>query len=176
MEAKDIKPNKGYLTAIFFLIAVMLFLVYTVWDNRQEIDDLERREARLVEERDTLRGLLDELHDRYEDVEPIETEIDDADRSFLSNFELNRLRRQGLDDPINDLTRDLLSRDDIIPYEGVLGGTMSFYTPQNIHVISPRWVFAYFEDGHIRGEMLLEYSIDNYGNISWNVIDSYLDR
>lgn len=176
METKDIKPHKGYITAIFFLAGLILFLVYTIWDSRQIIDDLERREARLVEERDTLRGLLDTLEERYQEIDQVEIEVDDADRSFLSHFEINILRRQGLEDPVNDLTQDLMNRDDIIPHDGVLGGTMSFYTPRNIHVLSPRWVFAYIEDGHIRGEMLLEYSIDNNGNISWNVIDSYLDR
>lgn len=31
-----------------------------------------------------------------------------------------------------------------------------------------------FEDGHIYGYMLLNYSIDNNKNIIWKVIDSYL--
>ncbi|GEM_PF-1242023 len=176
MESKDIKPHKGYITAIFFLIAVMLFLTYTVWNSYEQIDDLENREARLVEERDVLREQIEELEAMVEDVEPEEIEVDEAGRSLLSNFEINRLKRQGLDDPVNDITKDLLSRNDLIPYDGVLGGTMSFYAPQNIHILSPQWVFAYFEDGHIRGEMLLKFTIDNDGNINWSVIDSYLDN
>jgi len=176
MESKDIKPHKGYITAIFFLLAVMLFLAYSLWNNRQQIDDLEHREARLVEERDTLRTKIEELEKMVDKIDPDIIENDEAGRSLLSDFEINRLRRQGLDDPVNDITSDLLTRNDLIPYEGVLGGTMSFYSPQNIHILSPQWVFAYFEDGHIRGEMLLEFSVDNEGVINWRVIDSYLDK
>ncbi len=175
MESKDIKPHKGYITAIFFLLIIMLFLVYTVWDSHRQIADLEDREARLVEERNTLREKIEEMVQDMEDVEPGIPDIERPARSLLSPFEINRLRRQGLDDPVNDITEDLLKRNDLIPHEGILGGTMAFYTPGNIHILSPKWVFAYFEDGHIRGEILLEYTVDEQGNISWKVIDSHID-
>jgi hypothetical protein len=60
----------------------------------------------------------------------------------------------------------------MIPFKGVLGGKMAFLK-EKIFIISDRWVLAYFEDGHINGNMLLSYSVKN-GNISWKVIDSYL--
>lgn len=70
------------------------------------------------------------------------------------------------------IVADLLKHPELIPYEAVLGGVMSFYK-ETTDVLSDRWVFAYFEDGHINGNMLLEYSVKN-GVISWKVIDSYL--
>lgn len=179
METKDIKPNKGYITAIFFLVIIMLFLAYNVWDSRQQVADLEDREARLVEERNSLRGKVDELTGEIEDMgTPVPDRAPDVERparSLLSHGDINRLKRQGLEDPVDDITQDLLKRNDLIPHEGVLGGTMAFYSPSNIHILSPHWVFAYFEDGHIRGEMLLEYSVEDNGSLSWKVIDSYLD-
>jgi hypothetical protein len=48
-----------------------------------------------------------------------------------------------------------------------------FYRKERVFVISDKWVIAYFDDGHIEGNMLLSYSVKN-GNISWKVIDSYL--
>jgi hypothetical protein len=176
MDSKDIKPHRGYIAAIFFLFIIMLFLAYSVWDKREQITDLGNREARLVEERDALRERLEEIMQQDTEADTPDTpRVERTTRSLLSDFEINRLRRQGLNDPVNDITRDLLRRSDLIQHEGVLGGTMGFYSPENIHILSPKWVFAYFEDGHIRGEMLLEYSVDNRGNISWKVIDSYLD-
>lgn len=175
MESKDIKPQKGYITAIFFLLIIMLFLVYTVWDSSRQIADLEDRETRLVEERNVLRETLEEIGKDIEDIDPDIPYVERPARSLLSQFEINRLKRQGLNDPVNDITEDLLKRSDLIPHEGVLGGTMAFYAPENIHILSPNWVFAYFEDGHVRGEILLEYTVDDNGNISWNVIKSHLD-
>jgi len=68
---------------------------------------------------------------------------------------------------------DLLKHPELIPYEPVLGGEMGFFK-ENTKVLSDRWVFAYFEDGHIYGYMLLGYSIEN-GIIKWEVIDSYVE-
>lgn len=68
---------------------------------------------------------------------------------------------------------DLLQHPELIPYEPVLGGKMAFFK-ENTKVLSDRWVFAYFEDGHIYGHMLLDYTVAN-GKITWKVIDSYID-
>lgn len=67
---------------------------------------------------------------------------------------------------------DLLKHPELIPYEPVLGGKMTFYK-EHTQVLSDKWVFAYFEDGHIVGHMLLGYSVHD-GVISWEVIDSYV--
>jgi len=72
------------------------------------------------------------------------------------------------------LKSDLRKHPELIPYDGVLGGTMGFYDSKGIRVLSGRWVFAGFDDGHINGYMLLSYRL-NDGKISWEVIDSYLD-
>lgn len=73
-----------------------------------------------------------------------------------------------------DIINDLMQHPELIPYDGVLGGTMGFYDLESIQVLSDRWVYAGFDDGHINGYMLLSYRI-NDGKISWEVIDSYLD-
>lgn len=77
-------------------------------------------------------------------------------------------------EPHKDIINDLRMHPELIPYDGVLGGTMGFYDPEGIRVLSNRWVFAGFDDGHINGYMLLSYHI-NDGKISWEVIDSYID-
>jgi hypothetical protein len=48
---------------------------------------------------------------------------------------------------------------------------MGFYFYDGIHILNEKWVFAYFEDGHIAGAMLLRYEIDEDGNIGWEVLD-----
>lgn len=82
------------------------------------------------------------------------------------------LKRKGLDGGPDQVVADLLKHNELIPYEGVLGGKMAFFK-DNTYVISDKWVLAYFEDGHMNGNMLLGYSVKS-GIISWKVIDSYL--
>lgn len=93
----------------------------------------------------------------------------------LYSWDIERLKKKGLEAPIKDIITDLMNHKELIPYEGTLGGTMGFYHEDNIHILSPKWVFTYFEDGHTGGHMLLEYQVSNEGRISWKVIDSYLD-
>jgi hypothetical protein len=92
----------------------------------------------------------------------------------LSYREIEELQEKGLRDPVNDLIADIRKHRELIPYKGIRGGTMDFYTDESIHVLSSKNVLAYFEDGHICGYMLLEYHVSN-GKISWKVIDSRLD-
>jgi len=73
------------------------------------------------------------------------------------------------------LKRDLMDREDLIPFEGRLGGTMDFYTADAIEVLSDSWVYAQFDDGHVQGGMLLEYSVGADGEINWRVIEARLE-
>ena len=70
------------------------------------------------------------------------------------------------------LMADLLQHPELIPYEGVLGGTMNFYDEDSM-IVGNKWVMAYFEDGHIGWYALLSYTGDK-NNISWTLLDSYI--
>ena len=97
------------------------------------------------------------------------------DGPVLRMGDISRLQKQGLVDPEEDLIADLIQHRELIPYEGVMGGTMGFYSKKDIHVLTSRWVLASFEDGHIGGNMLLEYSVSPGGKIHWRVIVASLD-
>jgi len=92
----------------------------------------------------------------------------------LLPWEIEELRKKGLKNPVSDLVADLQKHPELIPHEGVLGGTMAFGFPEKIHVLTEHYVLAYFEDGHIGGWMVLEYSVAKGGKISWQVVDSHL--
>jgi hypothetical protein len=95
--------------------------------------------------------------------------------SLLSSWDIAQLKRRGISNPEEDLAADLMQHRELIPYKGVMGGTMGFYSKQDIHVLNTRWVLASFEDGHIGGNMLLEYAVSPGGEIQWKVISAYLD-
>jgi hypothetical protein len=90
---------------------------------------------------------------------------------ILPEHELNQLRQIGLENPVNDLKSDLMSKPEIIPVDGVLGGTMQIFSNDDIIVLPGRWVYAQFEDGHIVGSVLLEYEIRD-GKVLWTVLNS----
>ena len=93
----------------------------------------------------------------------------------LSDKDLEELQKKGLKDPRREIVADLQKHPELIPYKGVLGGRMGFYSPSMIQILSKQWVFAYFEDGHRGGWLLLEFRVTPGGQISWKVLRSYLD-
>ena len=92
---------------------------------------------------------------------------------LLNEFEVSDLKQMGLEDPVNDLRRDLIKHPELIPYEGVLGGKMAFIE-DSIALLSTRWVFAQFEDGHIEGRCLLSFEVGPGGQISWKILSAML--
>jgi heme exporter protein D len=95
--------------------------------------------------------------------------------SLLPGKDIGELNKQGLSKREEALAADLMQHRELIPFKGVMGGTMGFYSKNDIHVLSSRWVMAFFEDGHIGGHMLLEYAVSPRGEIQWKVISAYLD-
>ena len=77
--------------------------------------------------------------------------------------------------PEEVIAQELLERPELIPFEGTLGGSMGFYTRENITVLNDRWVFARFEDGHVQGSMLLEYEMTPAGELQWEILAAELD-
>ncbi len=95
--------------------------------------------------------------------------------SLLHSWDIVRLKKKGLPNPVEDLANDLMQHRELIPFKGVLGGTMGFYSEKDIHVLTSRWVLASFEDGHIGGRMLLEYNVSPEGEIQWKRLSAYLE-
>jgi hypothetical protein len=91
----------------------------------------------------------------------------------LTNAQIQALQRRGVARPEFQLRTSLAQQPELIPHEPVLGGSM-YFVPEGIHILNDRWVLATFEDGHIRGQMLLEYQVV-HGNVMWQVIESYLE-
>lgn len=107
-------------------------------------------------------------------VPNIDTESGFGHMIGLPDYEIQRLKLLGLANPQDDLISDLQKHNSLIPFDGVLGGTMGFYASDEIYFFDNRWVVAYFEDGHIIGFMLLKYNVNDTGEITWSVLQSEL--
>jgi hypothetical protein len=129
--------------------------------NRKLYDQLEQENARLNIQLDSLRMHVDsQLYMQ-------DSALIAANRTDLLNeSDLNYLETKGLKNPAEAIKADLIRNNSLIPAKGSLGGTMQFYK-KRIHILNRKWVLAYFEDGHNAGEMLLEYTVNGNGTISW---------
>lgn len=93
---------------------------------------------------------------------------------FLTRREIDSLRQLGLKQPLEDIERDLRRQTDLIPYEGVLGGTMGFHAPDGIRILSPGRAIGVFDDGHMEGHLILAFEVKPGGDIEWEVIGNGL--
>ena len=98
-----------------------------------------------------------------------------ASGHLIRNFEVDRLRQQGLSDPVRQIVAGLMTHPELIRHPGVLGGTMGFCVPENVHVLDERWVYADFEDGHIGGHGIFAYKVQPDSSLSFSVVYSELD-
>ena len=70
------------------------------------------------------------------------------------------------------LLSSLSTAEDLIPFDGVLGGT-PFFVPGEAILLDEHYVYAPFEDGHVMGGVLLEYSFAEDGEVVWTYIDGW---
>lgn len=61
----------------------------------------------------------------------------------------------------------LRSDPELIPEEGVLGGTMQFI---NTEILNQRFIWAEFEDGHINGQAIYQYRLSKEGKPQFKLI------
>jgi len=151
------------------LFCALIFLVYREVSNRQKITDLTQNltdNSSLLYENNRI---IKEKTDSIKQYKVIERKFNQID---ISTSDRDYLKELGIKDPEKELFNDLNKQKKIIPYEGILGGTMKIY---NILVINRKWVVAYFEDGHIGGKLMLQYKIKNDEKIEWELIDSWIE-
>lgn len=161
------------LGVLFILLLIVGIGLYYYYDQSRE---LRHQIEEYAEQNEELGNEVAELRERIEEMETEETEqpvSDIGEISFrpFSDFDLRRFEQKGIEDPISFLRDQVQDNPELIPTEPVLGGTMSFYDRDAIQVLNDRWVLATYEDGHISGQILLEYDIDEEGEISWEVLD-----
>ena len=94
---------------------------------------------------------------------------------MIDELQLEDLRLRGFRGSATTLAEDLIRHPELIPFPGVLGGTMGFYDSTQVHVLNDRWVYAYFEDGHIGGFGVFQYSVGDSGQIKWKCLNAFPD-
>jgi regulator of replication initiation timing len=150
------------------LVAGTLIFISCSCSNSTEPADtsLAEENARLQLKLDSLRLRLDSLTNQQDYTQDAR-----GGKDLLSESDIAFFKRKGVANPVEIIKTDLIKNNQLIPVEGNLGGTMQFYK-EGIQILNRQWVLAYFEDGHSAGELLLEYTFTDTGDISWKVLSS----
>lgn len=155
-----VKNNLPWLAAMILVIACLALFAHASRIKSQLLQS-ELENAGLREQLDVAN--MAPLLQSQREVQP-----------SLNDFELRRLQAKGLRNPVFALLQDLASRSDLIPAEAFFGGTMHII-PGESYVLTDRWALAGFEDGHVRGNLWLEYDVDQSGRISWRVLGWHMN-
>ena len=139
-----------------FLLFLLVILFFQYRQIKKERDALQASK----------RGLDFELELRSDSM------VSDMPDSLFSDSDIRYFKQRGLNNPERDILNSLYQQNELIPREGVLGGKMRIW---HALLLGRNWALAYFEDGHIAGNMILEYTV-NEGEIQWNVIDSSMNQ
>jgi hypothetical protein len=176
--------RKWVIAALIILVGISLAVISVIsWSLKDCRRDARLELALSQSVRDSLLAAREQLKAKNEEVE----RSNDLGRQearalhgepahLLDNFQIKTLKARGLSDPVSQLPLDLMAHPELIPFEGVLGGTMGFFTPEGITILSPSWVFARFDDGHVMGSCLLEYEISPDTTIHWRLIKAHMDE
>ena len=96
-------------------------------------------------------------------------------RVLLHDLELAQLKKLGLQDPVPALKSDLSTKGELLPFPGVLGGTMSFYDKEGMVFLPGGYVYAPGDDGHYLVHAVLRYGVEPGGKIHWKLLDAHKD-
>lgn len=185
------KNHIGYVLSI--MLVMLITIIWLAFLYRAEINEgavSEEINASQTLEISKLKGDVDALNkDKEKLIEQVaqtvvkyDQEIEHLNETItylnnfsytLSDFDVEHLKEKGFESD-TALLNTLKDHNDLIPVSGVLGGSMQWW-PELSVVLNDRMVFGYFEDGHILGHALLEYSFDEENTLIWRVIEVFLD-
>ncbi|OJV64607.1 MAG: hypothetical protein BGO41_13465 [Clostridiales bacterium 38-18] len=187
------KIKSHSLWLIFALIISILILVsltiYTVNLNRdlnnssdeistlnKSIEELNLNNDTLKSEKESLIGQLAQSASDYEaQISELKTQLNalEGNNYHYPDYLVSQFNSNGFSD-IQQFLNTLTDHPELIPTEGILGGTMRWYPEMSI-VLDDKFVYAYFEDGHISGHAILQYKLLGNSEVEWQTSQTFMD-
>jgi len=175
--------NKQIILSILLIIAVAiggysLNQIKTLKNHKAILEDQQHQLTQNITELNALNtesnSMVKQLTIELQNMNTEKLALQNTLNNTITLDDLSRdyLRDKGYEDYALILD-DLMNQNHLIPYEGVLGGSMA-WRPEGSFVLNYQWVYASFDDGHIQGHGLLRFKIRNDKTIEWTVVDSDL--
>ncbi|MBN2899321.1 MAG: hypothetical protein JXO44_11155 [Clostridia bacterium] len=171
--------------SILLIVSVLIsgYLLVTVQKLQEVNESLQTKQIKLSESLTDMSALNSESSEMIKKLtievqkinsEKLELQNDLNNTLTLDELSKQRLKAMGYED-YSLILNDLNHHNNLIPFEGVLGGSMA-WRPENAVLLNDKWVYATFDDGHIDGTALLTFKIDNNKTISWEIVDIVLNN
>ena len=146
------------------LIILTVLCLFSCTENKQtenkQVEHLLAKVDRLQIENDSLAQILAE----------IATEEKPATNYwYTSEYDGRKFIKSGITNPTEFIENNLRERPELIPLKPVLGGAMHFL---NIQLLGSEWVIADYEDGHIQGRAIYKYTLNNKGELEFELLNS----
>jgi hypothetical protein len=155
--------NFKNLVLYLFLISTIVFIILFIFEKKST--------AHLIKLNIELKAEIDKLNLAVKDNN---SEVNTAPKlSKLQSWDIKRFQKKGLMNPEEDILDNLSKQTRLIKFEPQPSVAWRFDKNETI-ILSNRWIFTKFDEGHMLGSMLLKYNVDN-GSITWEVISQYLD-
>lgn len=145
-------------------VAALILLVILGYQGSQ-ISQLENQVSSLgdyIDSQDNQLNLLESQLDMMNEI--YETNLENGGLWFWDAMSYPATPEQ--------LLQSLNGNEKLIPFEGVLGGSMYFVTSE-AKILDSKYVYVPIEDGHMLGGMLLKYEFLNNKQIEWQVVDGW---
>lgn len=143
---------------IHFLLAFLLVVLLGCTNNEAN-EKLIEEVYRLQIENDSLTEVITK--------NTMKSENSETPQWYYPETDAKRLMESGVEDPKAYIKNALLEKPDLIPMDAVLGGTMRY---NNMQLLGDKWLIADFEDGHVYGKAIMEYTIGKNDEVDFKII------
>tara|TARA_Y100001933_G_C18849065_1_gene500945 strand:+ start:215 stop:673 length:459 start_codon:yes stop_codon:yes gene_type:complete len=146
----------------------MLAIVGVMSYQGIQVSRLEERIGQLNTYIDKQNDQLDSLKNKIEDLESLTSQDPPEQETEVPWF------WEALDYPESPraLIGSLEGQNQLIPFEGVLGG-IPYFVLEEAQILDQTYVFVPIEDGHVMGGMILKYAFLGDSKIEWTVVDGW---
>lgn len=148
-------------TSSFLKLIIFIFFSFMLFSCDDEQRDLEKKDLQL----DSLSRELTKYKRTSDSLRALIEKGDIAAQYPIYYGE----EFDTIENPKNFVENALKERDDLIPLDPVLGGTMAF---REAKVLTEDWILGSYDDGHIEGKSIFKYSLNPDGEVDFTLIAS----
>ncbi|MCG2430400.1 hypothetical protein [Aequorivita xiaoshiensis] len=141
------------------VLSLLLLTLIACNNNRSSDSILQNRIDSLQIQNDSLTEVLT--------AKTAVTENTDSPQWYYPETDSRKLLDLGVEDPGKHIKQALRENKDLIPMDAVLGGTMHY---NNIQLLGDKWIIADFEDGHVYGKAIFEYTLLEDDKLNFKII------
>lgn len=144
------------------IIAVLVVMIAGCSTNEKE---LRETRAKL----DSLHTVVSQQESEINALKEVANKEVEGNRWYNPQTDGRVFLKQNITDPASFIKESLRGRTDLIPLEPVLGGQMHF---GDMQLLGSQWIIAEYEDGHVMGQSLYEYTLGPEGEVQFSILVS----